>query len=335
MRVSVIVVTWNGCHLLPDCLAALRRQTVMPHEVWVVDNGSRDGTEAFLEQQEWNLLKPVLLPENRGFAGGNNVAIRQASGDVVALLNNDARPEPGWIENGLQGFDDLQVGMVACRILRAEDTRRIDKAGHLMYPDGLNRGRGTGALDGERWRQDNDTLWPDGCAAFYRRDMLEEIGLLDEDFFLYGEDAELGMRARWAGYTCRYRSDSVVLHQHSASLGKFSPTKVFYVERNRIWLMLKTFPLGMILLSPCYTVFRHGLNLWSLVGGRGSAHGFRREHSVAALMWVFLKAHGSALAGVVKMWRKRKILVRKLGVKQMKDLLKAHRISARELVLED
>ena len=96
--------------------------------------------------------------------------------------------------------------MAASKILVYEDPRRIDKAGHLIYPDGQNRGRGTGEFDTGQYDQVEEALWPDGCAAMYRRAMLDQIGGFDEDFFAYGDDAELGLRGRIAGWKCLVRS---------------------------------------------------------------------------------------------------------------------------------
>ncbi len=89
--------------------------------------------------------------------------------------------------------------MAASKILVHEDPRRIDKAGHLIYPDGQNRGRGSGELDEGQYDRVEEILWPDGCAAMYRRAMLDEIGGFDEDFFAYADDAELGLAGqdRW------------------------------------------------------------------------------------------------------------------------------------------
>ena len=121
------------------------------------------------------------------------------------MLNNDAEAEPGWLAALASAFEGRpDVGMAASKILVYEDPRRIDKVGHLIYPDGQNRGRGTGELDEGQYDRVEEVLWPDGCAAMYRRAMLDEIGGFDEDFFAYADDAELGLRARIAGWKCLY-----------------------------------------------------------------------------------------------------------------------------------
>src|SRR5207253_10307584 len=129
----------------------------------------------------------------------------QARGQYVALLNNDAEAEPGWLAalvRAAQGAPD--VGMFATKILRYDHRDVIDKVGHLIYPDGQNRGRGSGESDRGQFDQQEEVLLPDGCAALYDRRVFETAGLFDEEFFAYGDDAEMGLRARLAGWRCLY-----------------------------------------------------------------------------------------------------------------------------------
>src|SRR4029077_18651180 len=137
-----------------------------------------------------------------------------------------------------------------------EEPRRIDKAGHLIYPDGQNRGRGSGELDAGQYDRIEEVLWPDGCAAMYRREMLDKIGGFDEDFFAYADDAELGLRARIAGWRCLYMPKAVVYHHHGSTLGRFAPERLFLIERNRIWLAAKLFPWRVLVLNPIYFLLR-------------------------------------------------------------------------------
>ncbi len=316
-------------------MASLRAQTYPPHEVIVVDNGSTDGSVSWLRDYGWSRLKTLFLPENKGFSGGNNAGLAEVGGEILALMNNDVVADPSWIEAALPAFESAEVGMVACKTLRHDDPKRIDKVGHLIYLDGLNRGRASGALDDGRYDEVEEALWPDGSAAFYRTSMIEEIGFLDEDFFLYGEDAELGMRAQWAGYRCLYQPTAKVLHRQSASLGRFSRRKAYFVERNRLWLMAKTFPGTWILFSPWHTLVRYLMNLVSILRGRGSAAAFQRGHSAFSLLSVLLRALWDGVRGMKKMVDKRKSYPRRRTSAQMKKLLKRHRISASELTLQD
>ncbi|MGH9614335.1 MAG: glycosyltransferase family 2 protein, partial [Bryobacteraceae bacterium] len=214
--VAVVVVNWNRRDLLWSCLQSLERQSVSePFDVVVVDNGSSDGSAGMVRRQfESNSkfrLKVVENAENRGFCTANNQGFEVSKSEFVALLNNDAEADVHWLENLLQAFDGpVDIGMAASKILVYEDPSRIDKAGHLMFPDGQNRGRGSGELDYGQYDQIEEVLWPDGCAAMYRRAMLDQIGGFDEDFFAYADDAELGLRARIAGWKCLYMPGAVV-----------------------------------------------------------------------------------------------------------------------------
>jgi len=333
VKVSVLIVTWNGKYLLEECFQALKKQTYTDFEVIVVDNGSQDGTRDYLDSLSWPILKTKYLPSNHGFSGGNNAALEVASGEVIALLNNDARPDELWLEKGVAALKE-GADMVSCRILKA-DGSTIDKTGHLIYRDGLNRGKGTGESDGPAFSTSGPSLWPDGCAAFYRTSMIDQIGFFDDDFYLYGEDADLGFRARRAGYSCVYEPESCVLHLQSASLGKFNPNKIFYVERNRIYLLIKNFPVSWILLSPWFTLKRYAMNVLSLFSGKGAAAGFRKEQSSLVLARVLIKATFAGMRGIPKMWKKRKKVSNTMSNREIKALLKKYSISARELTLSD
>ncbi len=170
----------------------------------------------------------------------------------------------------LTAFDERpDVGMAASKILVHEDPRRIDKAGHLIYPDGQNRGRGSGELDEGQYDRVEEILWPDGCAAMYRRAMLDEIGGFDEDFFAYADDAELGLRARIAGWKCLYIPDAVVRHHRGATLGLRSSRRLELIERNRVLLAAKLFPWSLLWLNGAYYAMRLVAGVWAAVSGQG------------------------------------------------------------------
>jgi GT2 family glycosyltransferase len=197
----------------------------------------------------------------------------------------------------------------------------------------LNRGRGRLEKDHGQYDQQEEILFPSGCAALYRREMLEEIGLFDEDFFAYGDDTDIGLRGRLAGWKCLYVPTAVVYHRYSQSSGAYSPLKAFYVERNRVWIAVKFFPVSMLLRSPFYTFWRFLLQGYGALTGRGAAGKFTHTYSPFYLLRILIKAYGSAIRGLPRMWEKRKEVKRMTRVAdaEFRSWFRRFGISAREL----
>jgi len=307
-------------------------------EVIVVDNGSTDGSDGALEGRFGERVRLLRNGRNLGFGAGNNVGLRVARGRYAVLLNNDAVAAPGFLAALVEAAErSPRVGMVAAKVLDYDDRGVIDTVGHLLYPDGLNRGRGR--LERDRGQYDGcpDALFPSGAAGLYRRAMLDEVGLFDESFFLYGDDAELGLRSRVAGWECALAPRAVAWHRYSHSVGKWSPLKAFYVERNRVWVLLRSFPARLVAASPAWTVLRVGLQLWGALRGRGAAGRLAQETSKGRVIVIALRAWAAALRGAPRLLRARRS---DRGLRQMDDaafrrLLREFRIPARELALKD
>ncbi|MBK9166914.1 MAG: glycosyltransferase family 2 protein [Bryobacterales bacterium] len=333
--ISVVVVNWNRCDLLRGCLRSLAEQRGCGDgfEVIVVDNGSSDASAAMVEE-EFPGVRLIRNRENRGFCAANNQGIAAAAGAYVALLNNDAEAHPDWLAALRRVFDaGGDIGMAASKILVWGEPDRIDKVGHLIYPDGQNRGRGSGELDRGQYDQVEDVLWPDGCAAMYRRAMLDEIGGFDEDFFAYADDAELGLRARIAGWRCLYAPEAVVWHRRGATLGLASGRRLELIERNRVLLAAKLFPWSLLWLNGVYFAMRIAAGIRASLNGKGET----KHYSGAMGKWVMAKSivrgDWQALRLIPTMLRKRRELrrIRKLNGRQTRELLLRHRISLREL----
>ncbi len=335
-RVSVVIVNWNRAELLRACLASLCLPQEAPFEAIVVDNGSTDGSIELLDRLQATLpfpLRVIRNADNRGFCAANNQGIAAARGEFVALLNNDAEAGPGWLKALLQAFTDPQVGMAASKVLVHEDPRMIDKVGHLIYLDGQNRGRGTGQFDHGQFDRVEEVLWPDGCACMYRKSMLDEIGGFDEDFFAYGDDAELGLRARIAGWGCLYMPTAVVRHHRGSTLGKQNPRRLILIERNRVLLAAKLFPGTLLWRNVAYYVARMAAGLWAAMLNRGEISRFQSPGGKLTALWAMLRGDWEALKLLPRMLRKRRQLrsLRKLSPSQVKQLLLRHRISLKEL----
>jgi GT2 family glycosyltransferase len=336
----VVVVNWNRRLLLESCLQSLARQNLnQPFEVVVVDNGSEDGSpEMVLREYEKSTvfgLQLIRNSENRGFCAANNQGFAASDSEFVALLNNDAEAEPNWLQKLASAFDGRpDVGMAASKILVYEDPRRIDKAGHLIYPDGQNRGRGSGELDEGQYDRVEEILWPDGCAAMYRRAMLDQIGGFDEDFFAYADDAELGLRARIAGWKCLYIPAAVVRHHRGATLGVRSSRRLELIERNRVLLAAKLFPWSLLWLNGVYFALRLGAGLWAAITGQGEVGKYPGMRGKLQAASAVLKGDWQAVPLLPRMLAKRRDVerIRKLSPREVRRLILEHRISLKQLM---
>ncbi len=331
--ISVVIVNWNRRELLRLCLHSLEKQTVKPIEVIVVDNGSTDGSVDMIRDQFSSTLV-IQNQTNLGFCAANNQGIAIARGDFVALLNNDAEADPAWLSALAAVFDNRpDVGMAASKILVHSDPARIDKVGHLIFLDGQNRGRGTGQLDQGQFDRVEEVIWPDGCAAMYRREMLNRIGGFDEDFFAYADDAELGLRARIAGWSCLYAPGARVFHHRGTTLGLQSTRRLQLIERNRILLAAKLFPWRLLWLNGILYLARLIAGAIAAARGRGEAGKFPGLKGKLRLAWALMLGSLSALPLIPRMlgkrWRFRKL--RRLNGSQVSRLLWKFRISLKEL----
>jgi GT2 family glycosyltransferase len=336
--VSVIVVNYNRAELLRECLRSLVGQSYFTQEILVVDNGSSDDSLEVVRTFSDKRIRLLPLDENLGFAGGCNVAIREARGEFVALINNDAVAHEKWIEELVKAIrvSEPSFGMWASKVLFFE-TDIIDKAGHLMYPDGQNRGRGTGELDRGQYERLEEVLFPDGCAAVYRRRMLDEVGGFDESFFAYGDDADLGIRGQWMGWRCLYVPDAVVSHHHSSTSGPFSMQKIYWIERNRLWLSVKNLPLPLLIISPLLTFNRWLWNLMAALLRQGAAGNFRRQASLWDLVRTGARAYRDGLRQLGRMLEKRHQIrtTRRIADLEFYRLLLRFRISGRVMAFQD
>jgi GT2 family glycosyltransferase len=330
--ISAVVVNWNRRDLLRECLLSLKAQQNVRLEIIVVDNGSNDGSDECV-RNEFPDVRLIRNGDNLGFCAANNQGIAAARGEFIALLNNDAEAEEGWAAAMVRAAVDTGAGMVACKVLVYADPRRIDKVGHLIYPDGQNRGRGTGALDEGQFNNVEEVLWPDGCAALYRKEMLDEIGGFDEDFFAYADDAELGLRARIAGWGCVYTPHAVARHHRGNTLGVGSVARLKLIERNRVLLAVKLFPWSLLWLNSVYYAMRLAAGAGAAVRGEGETALFPGWAGKWRLLKAMVLGDWEALWMIPRMLRKRRGIrkLAKLSPGQVKRLILDHSIDLREL----
>ena len=329
--ISAVVVNWNRRELLRNCLQSLIAQRDVVLEIIVVDNGSIDGSREMLSQ-EFPVISVVKNSKNQGFCAANNQGIAAAKGEFIALLNNDAEADPEWAA-ALRSVMADGIGMAASKILVYQDPRQIDKVGHLIFPDGQNRGRGTGIMDMGQFDRVEEVLWPDGCAAMYRKAMLDEIGAFDEDLFAYADDAELGLRARIAGWRCIYTPHAVVRHHRGSTLGVASVARLKLIERNRVLLVAKLFPWSLLMLNPFYYLARIAAGIRASFRGTGETALFPGWRGKWMMCKGLLLGDVAAVAMLPRMLAKRRAMkhIARLTPRQIRQLIFDHRIELREL----
>ncbi len=316
---------------LLECSAALEKQTQRGFEVIIVDN-SGSGAVARSGAARPG-VRVIEERRNVGFGAAINDAFRQSGSAYLATLNDDAAPDPGWLAALVSAIEARpDAGMCASQVcLFGEDA--LDSAGMLVAGDGSSKQRGHGR-PAKFFPVAEEVLFPSGSAALYRRTMLQQIGLFDEDFFLYCEDTDLGLRARWAGWRCVYVPGAVVEHHYSHSAGRASKLKAYYVERNRLFVLAKNFPARMLAVAPFVSLARYWWHVLFLLRGRGAAARFRLEGASAWRMPVYvLRAHAALLWNAPALWRKRREIRRtvRLTPHIYRRLLRSHSISARRV----
>lgn len=285
--VSIIIPHWNGRHHLDSCLTSLRRQTFRDFEVILADNGSTDGSQEYvrIHYPEVRLLE---LKENRGFTGACIAAYSVARGDYIVLLNNDTEADQGWLEAVLGAFHRYpNVGVVASKMLLFDERDRLHTAGDYYRVDGRPGNRGVWQRDEGQYEREELVFSACGGAAAYRRQMIEAIGFLDDNFYFSCEDVDLGWRANLSGWAVLYVPTAVVYHKLKASSGS-SPVSSYFDGRNFLYLIWKNYPTSLLrrnwwaILRAQLKISGEALRAW-----RGEAARARLRGQLAGLLGFF------------------------------------------------
>ena len=242
----MVIPNWNGERFLPACLSSLRGQSFEDFDVIMVDDNSTDGSVSFV-RRNFPEVRVLPLDENKGFSAAVNAGIRASGAKYVALLNNDTEVDPGWLHALVEAAEvHPEAGLFASKMVDFYDRRVLDGAGDALRRSGLPLRLGHGELD--RGQYDETAFVFGACAgaALYKREMLDDVGLFDEDFFANCEDGDLSFRAQLAGYRCLYAPESTIYHMGSATFGKRSPTSVRLGTRNSLCLLVKNLPAPLV-----------------------------------------------------------------------------------------
>ncbi len=256
-KVSVVVVNYNGKKFLDKCLSSLKNQTYPNFEIILVDNASSDGSVEYVKEH-FSEIHIIENPKNYGFAKGNNIGIKVAKGELIATLNTDTEVTQLWIEELVKGItSSKEVGMCASKMLFMKNPEIINSTGICISRSGACWDRGMFERDNGQYQSIEEVFGPCAGAAMYRKSMLEEIGLFDEDFFAYMEDVDLAFRGRLGGWKCMYVPNAVVYHFHGGTAGVGSDFSIYYGNRNILWNSVKNFPPRMLLTSLPWIIGRN------------------------------------------------------------------------------
>ncbi|MFH1009795.1 MAG: glycosyltransferase family 2 protein [bacterium] len=222
-RIAIIVLTYNGLQDTRECLRSLQKLQGAPATIYVVDNGSRDGTADAIASEFGDFVIIIRNEKNLLFAGGNNVGIRRALGDAhefILLLNNDTTVAPDFLLHLARASEEIPNAILVPKIYFASRPDILWYAGGL---GNLRRARfmhrGIREKDRGQYDKVEATDWATGCALFVPRSVFEKVGLLDEDLGLYNEDVDFCLRARASGFGIYYVPSAKVWHKISATMG--------------------------------------------------------------------------------------------------------------------
>lgn len=243
LNVLVVIVNFNSGSMLQDAIIGLHKQTYRSWKLIVVDNASTDSSADHLEGMFSN-IQVIRSPTNLGFAAANNLAVAMAPEvSWIALLNPDAVPHPRWLDELVTASCAYpEVGSFSSRSLTAHDPDIIDGAGDVYHVSGRYWRRGSGHPDSPRYAIKQDVFSACAAAALYSATAWRKVGGMDEAFFCYGEDVDLGFRMQLAGYRCLYIPAAQVIHHGSAITGRNSDFSTYYGHRNLVWVYFKNMP---------------------------------------------------------------------------------------------
>jgi len=319
-EISIIVLNWNGKKYLKVCLDSLRKQNFKNFEVILIDNGSEDESIEFVKNN-YPEIKIIALQENMGFSKAVNIGIKEARGDYIALLNNDTEIHPDWLKNlRLALAGNQKISFCASKMLSFNERDVIDSAGDrysiskdrcLIYRIGRDQ------KDGPRFNQSKEVFSARGGAAIYRKELFNEIGLFDEDFFISYEDVDLSFRAQLAGLKCLYVPSAIVYHIGRVTVNKINYFSEYFGCRNRIYLLIKNMPVWFLIKYFRQTVWFEFW--WAVKDLIKMLTGYKLNENIK----VRLKSRYAVLKNFWKMYKKRRFIQknRRVSLKYLESIL--------------
>jgi hypothetical protein len=250
---SIIVLNYNSKLYLKKCLDSFVKQTYPNFEVIVVDNASTDGSLKILKS--FPKVRLIKNKSNLGFAGGNNVGIKKSKGEYVAIIDSDTIADKNWLSELVRVAEtDKKIGVVGGKVYHLISGQK--KSNILQYAGGklhkflnfylFTTKRGNNKKDVGQYEKIKETDFVYGCAFLVKRSVINKVGLMDEKYFMYGEEIDWHYRIKEVGYKILYAPAARIWHFGSPGVGKVSYKKTFYIQRSNIRVVIKLFDLHWV-----------------------------------------------------------------------------------------
>lgn len=256
VKVSVITVNYNQPEVTCDLIESLRNISYKNIEIIVVDNNSEKDIDQI--KTRYPEIKLIKSKKNLGFAGGNNLGLKHSKGEYVLFINNDVEVEPDFMEPLLEMQESsISIGAISPKINYYTQKSRIQYAGTEPVSRFTLRNKhiGSGSVDQGQYFRPQETAYAHGACMMVSKRVIDQVGPMDEQFFLYYEEQDWCERIRKLGYMNYVVPKSQVFHKESVSTGKNSPLKTYYLSRNRILFARKNFTAGQLMISFLYMLF--------------------------------------------------------------------------------
>jgi GT2 family glycosyltransferase len=334
MKSGIIIVNYNGKKMLEECLnsclSSLHLLNCSSYEIIVVDNGSIDGSQAFVHKN-FPDVKLIEVGYNSGFAYANNIGIEEAiknGAEGVFLINNDIILDQLFFKNALSVYNCKEkVEMIAFKVLLYNEKNKIDGTGIIITPDGIGKNKNLGEDEKKR---DNieEVFCPYGAAAFYSVELLLDVKennqFLDNHFKFYLEDLDLGWRARLRGWKCLYNPGAVAFHLKNATAGQYSEFLAYYTNRNIFYNIIKNYPVCFMIKALFLSLLRYPLLIVGFMFNIGAGYKIREKIGHGKMIKVAMKSFFDAAKNTGSMLAKRKIIQRnrKVDNKEIKRWFK-------------
>jgi len=246
-RASVIIPNWNGRDLLGDCLKSLEDQTFKDFEIILVDNNSVDDSINYVTLN-FPKARIIKLDKNFGFAKAINEGVKKSNAKYVVFLNNDTKTDKNWLKNLIDSADKHPEAIsINSKILNFDNSKLINGVGIVINEVGQARSIGWNEKDSGQYGKEQYLFGATGGAALFRRKEFIELGMFDENYFMYFEEVDFAFRAQFLGYKSIFCPSAIVFHKHKATAKKFPQLVEYWQFRNMTQTIIKDFPNSLIL----------------------------------------------------------------------------------------